>query len=571
VFCWAAPQFAPAFGEQPSVPPPFGQDPPWFLAQVDLPQGLNPPPRKAPVVVAIVDDAIRTSHRLLDPFIWRNPGERVNGVDDDGNGVTDDIQGWDVSDADNDVNPPPGKEETYYHGTHLAGIIAQMAQMAYGEKAPEQLRIMPVKVLSDWAENTYLKDSYGGLKYALDAGADIILCAWNEADLKPELRALLQEAEKRSVIIVGSAGNYPEEKEQFPAAFPAVIAVAGSHVSGAKMAGSNYGSFVDMVAPGEEVSSSGATSDTAYRERTGTSMSAAIVAGAVALLKNQYPDLSPHQIRACLENTATPVDDLIPEYMRGKLGAGRLNVKAAIEYPQHWGADGLESVSSHHRGYLVRDPSEATPASWILRPLGEIEGFWFYPRSVHGAASGSHLRFYADMSPNGEPHAQYPLTELPVRIDVPGRTARVVLDTESGARPDFLIEYRSKTINFRTRYCTDNPVAEITSEGVVEDGSGDNPYAPLCSCKWLITAPPGKVIRINFLQFDTEARVDWVYFFNGNTTQQQQLMARFSGPDIPPQLTTWGNQALLWFVSDERNEGRGWKARISFRDTEGGS
>jgi hypothetical protein len=43
-------------------------------------------------------------------------------------------------------------------------------------------------------------------------------------------------------------------------------------------------------------------------------------------------------------------------------------------------------------------------------------------------------------------------------------------------------------------------------------------------------------------------------------------MAIFSGPEIPPELTTWGNQALVWFVADGQNQSRGWQAEYRFQD-----
>jgi len=84
-------------------------------------------------------------------------------------------------------------------------------------------------------------------------------------------------------------------------------------------------------------------------------------------------------------------------------------------------------------------------------------------------------------------------------------------------------------------------------------------------CKWLITAPKGKVIYIKFVEFDTEVRTDWVYFFNGKGTHEK-IMAVYSGPRIPPELTTWSNQVLVWFVTDGKNQRKGWKAEYHFQD-----
>lgn len=89
----------------------------------------------------------------------------------------DDTQGWDVSDSDNSVIPPQNRFQEFYHGTHLAGIVAQVVQSAYGDSSSNFIRIMPVKCLADRAATTYLKDGYKGIEYAIQTGSDMIICA----------------------------------------------------------------------------------------------------------------------------------------------------------------------------------------------------------------------------------------------------------------------------------------------------------------------------------------------------------------------------------------------------------
>src|SRR5436190_12470022 len=104
----------------------------WFLDDVRVPRNLVPGALQKPIVIAIVDDAFRLSHRDLADLIWTNPLEIPdNRVDDDGNGHVDDVHGWDVSDDDGDVGEPASRTDLY-HGTHLAGIIAAVARTAYG-------------------------------------------------------------------------------------------------------------------------------------------------------------------------------------------------------------------------------------------------------------------------------------------------------------------------------------------------------------------------------------------------------------------------------------------------------
>jgi hypothetical protein len=152
---------------------------------------------------------------------------------------------------------------------------------------------------------------------------------------------------------------------------------------------------------------------------------------------------------------------------------------------------------------------------------------------------------------------------LPDTLFVAGGSARVALQPEADAPAGpVLLEYEVETIDFSKRYCSGTQ--RVDAEGVIEDGSGLNDYAPASDCKWLITAPPGQVVHFRFLEFDTEAYTDHIYFFNGAGTHED-IMAGFSGPDIPPELTTWGNQVLMWFVTNREIEGKGWKAEVTFR------
>ena len=130
--------------------------------------------------VAVVDDGFRLTHKSIKDFIFTNEKEVPgNFQDDDQNGYPDDIHGWDISDNDNDVSVPKGKEEVFYHGTYISGVITGIFRQCFGEEASKYLKIIPVKVLSSNAKSTYLADGYKGMKYACDLGADIVCCAWS--------------------------------------------------------------------------------------------------------------------------------------------------------------------------------------------------------------------------------------------------------------------------------------------------------------------------------------------------------------------------------------------------------
>jgi hypothetical protein len=73
------------------------------------------------------------------------------------------------------------------------------------------------------------------------------------------------------------------------------------------------------------------------------------------------------------------------------------------------------------------------------------------------------------------------------------------------------------------------------------------------------------VIHFQFDDLHTEPNTDMIYFFNGAGTHEK-IMAVFSGGELPPELTTWSNQVLVWFVTDGKSEGRGWHASYRYQD-----
>ena len=534
----------------------------WFLADVHTPRNIKPASPKKKIVIAVVDDGVRITHQDLKEFIWTNPKEIPdNAVDDDGNGYADDIHGWDVADNRNVITPPRERSKDFYHGTHLAGIIAQIARSAYGDAAPDFVKIMPVKSLSNRAAKTYLKHGYKGIEYATKAGADIILCAWGVGHVTPEESRILEEAQKKGILVVASAGSFPEEREQFPAAHPSVLAVGALDQNHQKVRNSNYGPFLGLSAPGTNIVSASVVSDSDHEAREGTSPASAIAAAAAAVVKLQHPSYSMEKVKACMKSSADSLDVTDLQFS-AKLGAGKLNIEAAVECPLFNQETSKENRLPNPQGYLHYSSPRKKPVSWTITPQGTFKGLWFNLLSLQGKPGQGIINFHSGDSSEARRIGSYTLATLPKSIFVPGTAAFVTFEPKkSDPGLNWLIEYRAEPINFSKLYCRDT--AHLDEEGTFEDGSGLHDYSPGTDCKWLITAPKGKVIHFKFTRFDTEAKVDLLYFFNGAGTHEK-IMAVFSGPTLPPELTTWSNQVLVWFVTDGKNQGKGWKAEFRF-------
>lgn len=359
----------------------------WFLEDIRVPDNLAPGITDEPFVIAVVDDGMRITHRDLADFIWTNPLEIPdNRIDDDGNGYVDDVHGWDVSDENGDVGAPEGRAD-FYHGTHIAGVITNIARAAYGESAPRFIRIMPIKTLADSAPTTYLVDAYEGIEYAIRAGTDIIVTSWGVGQITSEESRILQEAADNGILVVASGGNLPEEREQYPAAHSTVLAVASTDPDGQKTLNSNYGQFIDISAPGVDIHSASVASDDSYAVRDGTSFSAAMVAAAAALIKLQHGFDSLKQIEACLESSAEPLEVPSFEYS-AKLGSGKLNVEAAVTCDLLTGETGATNRLILPKGFL-HGKTTTGPASitWAIEPEGRFKGIRFTPVFNGGEAA----------------------------------------------------------------------------------------------------------------------------------------------------------------------------------------
>lgn len=276
------------------------------------------------VIVAVLDSGVQLTHPDLAANLWRNPDEVPgNGKDDDNNGYVDDVNGANIFTDNGNVNDDEG------HGTHVAGIIAARAGNGIGGSglAPNA-RIMAVKVLdANRSGNSSLLAS--GIHYAVDEGARILNVSINGDGTSPDLTAALHYATEKGATIVASAGNNSRNLDltpSYPASSnePSVLTVTATDEGGGIVGFANRGlRSVDLAAPGEMILSTARGSG--YENRSGTSMAAPYVAGALALLSAARPDLSEPALRAALVASAPK-----RTILSGLLGGGGLDVGAAM-------------------------------------------------------------------------------------------------------------------------------------------------------------------------------------------------------------------------------------------------
>lgn len=536
---------------------------PWYLEQTHIP-ALWKLTKKRNIKVAVIDDGIRLTHKDIAGRIWTNPNEIAgNNKDDDGDGFIDDIHGWDVSDDDNDVSPPENRLQDFYHGTHIAGIIAlatpRMADDKFG------IYIIPVKCLSDNAKLTYLKDGYKGIEYAIKAGADIINCSWGGGEFSQYEKDLLQAAADKNILIIASAGNYPTEQIQYPAGGKNVIAITGLDSNNIKPHNFNYGSFIGLSAPGVNILGASVMDDSSRTVSTGTSEATPIVTSIAALLMACYPELKAKDVEMILKNCATPVDELNAEYA-GKLGAGLVDASKAIQLLSQGLPTNNPEVTTNAKGYLLfnkNNSAKTKQQAWFIHPYGHYRGIRVYMPPSFSKSKGS-ISLYKTSVTDSNLINSYSLQQLPDSSFMAQDSLWVVLKADK-LQKDFnlSISYTAETVDSSCLYCSGTKVFTASS-GTFSDGSKENNYAGRESCKWLIQAPPGKKITLEFTAFDTEPRVDFVYVFDGDQTNGK-ILALYSGPNIPPPVISRHNKMLVWFVTSETVHGKGWDAKYSIQ------
>lgn len=276
------------------------------------------------IVVGITDDGVELVHPDLAPNIWVNAGEIAgNGMDDDGNGYIDDVNGWDWANDNNDPSPNGGA-----HGTHVAGISAARTDNGIGVAGLSgHSTIMPLQFyggVNGWTasiiNNTFT--------YATDNGAHIVNTSYNINGWvgDPVFTAGMQYMYDNDVLHFNSAGN-GNELNPARQAFEQTLLVVSTTSTDARSSFSNYGTGVDISAPGSDVYST--LPGNTYGNNSGTSMAAPNAAGAAALIWSANPTWTRDQVAAQLLATADNIDAVNPAYA-GLLGAGRINVGRGV-------------------------------------------------------------------------------------------------------------------------------------------------------------------------------------------------------------------------------------------------
>jgi serine protease len=373
------------------------------------------------VVVAVIDTGI-TNHPDLNANILpgydfisdaataRDGGGRDNNPNDEGDWY-----------AANECGAGYPASNSSWHGTHVAGTIAAVTNNSTGVAGTAfNAKVVPVRVLGKCGGYTSdIADAIvwasGGTVSGVPANANpaevINMSLGGAGSCSTTYQNAINGAVSRGTTVVVAAGNSNTNvSSAVPANCPNVIAVAATTSAGARASFSNYGTGIDVSAPGAGILSTLNTGTTtpgsaSYASYNGTSMAAPHVAGVVALMQSVAPTaLTPAQVETILKNTARA----LPGACSGGCGAGIVDADAAVVAAQNGGGT---------------NPNPGT---------GELQNG--VPVTALGASSGASLAYTVNV-PSGRSQLKVTIAGGSGDADLYVRSGSAPTDTVYNCRP----------------------------------------------------------------------------------------------------------------------------------------
>ena len=312
----------------------------WHLKKIWADTAWNISKGDTNIVVAVIDNAIFVNHPDL-------VGKIHSAID--------------LADGDNNPTPPviaTGNNMAWAHGTHTSGLVAAASDNGVGiPSIGYNIRLMAIKAGKDADGGQGASHMYEGITYAADNGAHVISMSLGGPYYFETMQLIIDYAYNKGVVIVAAAGNNGDGAEDqnninyigYPAACNHVIAVGATNGNDKKAGFSQFGTWIDVVAPGgyrndggildvvmnNSVYSLGYSSASGgYTKMQGTSMACPIVAGLCGLMLSVNPNLTPDKLTYYLKLSCDNIESLQASAHQGMVGAGRINAFKALTMVQ---------------------------------------------------------------------------------------------------------------------------------------------------------------------------------------------------------------------------------------------
>jgi YD repeat-containing protein len=362
-------------------------------------------------VVAVIDSGIDFTHPDLQNNQWTNNAEQENNRDDDHNGLTNDLHGWDFVADDNDARDEQG------HGTAVAGIIAAQGNNSIGITGVMwRASLMSLRVLDNTGMGE-IADAVEAIDYAAGHGAQVINCSWGTDEESLALKDAIERAGTSGAVLISSAGNGGrniESEPYYPSSFGLSnqIVVAATDNFDHLPSWSNYGAtHVTVAAPGTDILTTRIGGD--YTIVTGTSASTPMVTGVVGLIKTQRWWLSAAGTRAAIVEGARRVAEFNGKVSSGGVvsASGSLNALQGPDTQPNGSGDGNNGNGNGNNGNGNNRPARPSTYGHGSGGTGENEDFSTTPPPVTQTVPGTGNRNLDEMrrTPSYEPKAKAPI------------------------------------------------------------------------------------------------------------------------------------------------------------------
>ncbi|MTI21447.1 PKD domain-containing protein, partial [Fulvivirga sp. RKSG066] len=297
----------------------------WYLTNIRAYDAWTIEKGSEDIIIGILDTGVLPEHADLTDNLYINEDDPINGVDDDNDGLVDNYKGWDIANNDNNT-----VADTDIHGLGVTGVSSASTNNGLGLAGVGfKSKFMPIKIFRS-GSNSFAR-GYEAIALAADLGCQVINLSWGSAgSFSQSGQDVIDYAvEVKDAVVVASAGNTNALLDFYPASFKNVLSVGASNIGDEKADFATYSYNIDLMAPGKDIYVM--DGDSVFRTRQGTSYSGPMVAGAAALLRARFPDLSAKQI---MERIRVNTDDIYQisanQAYPGQLGKGRLNVLKAL-------------------------------------------------------------------------------------------------------------------------------------------------------------------------------------------------------------------------------------------------
>jgi len=468
----------------------------WHFPLIGMEQAWGLETGDPSIVVAVVDTGVAYEDYTERIRRWRRHYYKAPDL-----AQTSFVPGYDFINNDEHPNDDEG------HGTHITGTIAQSTNNNLGcSGIAFNCSIMPVKVLGSSGSGT-VDSLANGITFAADNGAKVINMSLGfSPDIAPEdipaVTEAVQYAYNRGCVLVASSGNDEVDIVSLPAAYPEVIAVGAVHSGDERADYSQYGTELELVAPGgdtEDRNGDGymdgvlqqtfgnSTGDWGYWFYTGTSCAAPHVSGVAALLISKGVATTPEDVRQALQDTAV---DKGPAGWDEEYGWGRVDAFATLQW--------------------TSGPVDNPPAVNITAPADgdTVSGIVTITADATDDIGVAQVDFYYDSNLIGTD------TASPYSVNWDTTTVDDSAYTITASAVDTASQIASDSISIIVDNTNDSPVADAgpdqtasdadgsDSETITLDGSGSyDPDGDISSYEWSedgSSIGTGKVISYDF-------------------------------------------------------------------------